>query len=66
MQKLSSGYENMTPVQVFQWLKTILQQQDTARPLLGDLQLAAKILTDVHKFDVLEMSNKTIGLKVIE
>ena len=56
----------MTPVQVFQWLKTILQQKDTARPLLGDLQLAAKILTDVHKFDVLEMSNKTIGLKVIE
>ena len=64
MRKLSGGYESITPNQVFQWLRMILLQQDTARPLLGDLQMAAKILSDVHSFDVQFMPNRTISVKV--
>ena len=64
MRKLSGGYENTTPSQVYQWLRIILLQQDTARPLMGDLQMAAKILDDVYTYDVKFMPNRTISVKV--
>ena len=64
MRKLSGGYENTTPSQVYQWLRIILLQQDTARPLMGDLQMAAKILDNVYTYDVKFMPNRTISVKV--
>ena len=64
MRKLSGGYESITPNQVYQWLRIILLQQDTARPLMGDLQMAAKILGDVYTYDVMFMPNRTISVKV--
>ena len=53
MRKLQNGYDCITTAQVYQWLHLFIKHQDAARPLLGDLQLAAKILYDVHLFDSL-------------
>ena len=65
MRKLSGGYETITPSQVYQWLRISLLQQDTAQPLMGDLQMAAKILDDVYTYDVKFMPNRSISVKVL-